>query len=176
MESSCAIKDIVRHHLFMKRGSSPDNTFPDCMMTFVYGWGKTNIQRACRENELALLDESDWKTCKATSTPIADYLVTPAERYKHITNKMFMNVKQGAQAGLTHPPFLKYDRQWHLRHSRKNSGFSQGSTTWSSTKDCPSSSPSSSRLTTLGALIGGGEGGGIFGGVLGQSAMADKAA
>ena len=37
METSCALKSIVRHHLYMKCGSGYDRTFPDVMMTFVFG-------------------------------------------------------------------------------------------------------------------------------------------
>ena len=48
MEKSCTLKSIVRHHLYMKCGSGYDRTFPDVMMTFVFGWGKTNIQQLSR--------------------------------------------------------------------------------------------------------------------------------
>ena len=52
METSCTLKSIVRHHLCMKSGSGYDRTFPDVMMTFVFGWGKTNIQQAFRNEEI----------------------------------------------------------------------------------------------------------------------------
>ena len=42
METSCTLKSIVRHHLYMKCGSGYDRTFPDVMMTIVFGWGKTS--------------------------------------------------------------------------------------------------------------------------------------
>ena len=52
METSC------RHHLYMKTGSGYDRTFPDGMMTFVFGWGKTNIQQVFRKEEMnAMKDE-----------------------------------------------------------------------------------------------------------------------
>ena len=41
---SCAMKAIVHHHLYMKTGSGCNRTFPDCVMTFAFGWGKTDIQ------------------------------------------------------------------------------------------------------------------------------------
>ena len=52
MEASCTIKSIVHHHLYMKTGSGYDRTFPDVMMTFVFGWGKTNIQQVFRKEEM----------------------------------------------------------------------------------------------------------------------------
>ena len=48
METSCTLKSIVRHHLYMKCGSGFDRTFPDVMMTIVFGWGKTNVQQDFR--------------------------------------------------------------------------------------------------------------------------------
>ena len=52
METSCTIKSIVRHHLYMKNGSGYDRTFPDVMMTFALGWGKTNIQQVFRKEDM----------------------------------------------------------------------------------------------------------------------------
>ena len=57
METSCTLKSIVRHHLYMKCGSGYDRTFPDVMMTFVFGWGKTNIQQAFRKDEMNGMDD-----------------------------------------------------------------------------------------------------------------------
>ena len=57
METSRTLKSIVRHHLCMKCGSGYDRTFPDAMMTFVFGWGKTNIQQAFRKDELNGMDD-----------------------------------------------------------------------------------------------------------------------
>ena len=37
MKTSCTLKSIVRHHLYMKCGSGYDRTFPDVMITFVFG-------------------------------------------------------------------------------------------------------------------------------------------
>ena len=52
METSCTLKSIVRHRLYMKTGSGFDRTFPHVMMTFVFGWGKTNIQQDFRKEEM----------------------------------------------------------------------------------------------------------------------------
>lgn len=38
MTTSSTIKSIARHHIHTKTGSGFDRTFPDCMMTFVFGW------------------------------------------------------------------------------------------------------------------------------------------
>ena len=43
METSCTLKPIVRHHLYMKTGSGYDRTFSDVMMTFVFGWGISSM-------------------------------------------------------------------------------------------------------------------------------------
>ena len=51
-------KAIVRHHLYMKTGSGYDRTFPDCVMTFVLGWGKTDIQQQFRKSEIEYLTEA----------------------------------------------------------------------------------------------------------------------
>ena len=57
METSCTLKSIVRHHLYMKCGSGFDRTFPDVMMTIVFRWGKTNIQQDFRKDETNGMDD-----------------------------------------------------------------------------------------------------------------------
>ena len=44
--ASCAMKAIVRHHLYMKTGSGCDRTFP---MTFEFGRGKADVQNGFRK-------------------------------------------------------------------------------------------------------------------------------
>ena len=63
METSCTLKSIVRHHLYMKAGSGYDRTIPDVMMTFVFGWGKTNIQQVFRKEEMNAMKMINWKPC-----------------------------------------------------------------------------------------------------------------
>ena len=51
MSTSCTIKSIARHHLYMKEGSGFDRTFPGSILTFVFSWGK--IQQEFRQFEIA---------------------------------------------------------------------------------------------------------------------------
>ena len=51
MGTSCTLKSVVRHHIYMKTGSAYARTFPD-VMTFVFGSGKTNIQQVFRKEEM----------------------------------------------------------------------------------------------------------------------------
>ena len=92
METSCALKSIVRHHLHMKAGSGYDRTFPDVMMTFVFGWGKTNIQQVFRKEEMNAMKDEQLEAMRSDPTSaIFDYQVSSAERFKHVNNDMFMN-------------------------------------------------------------------------------------
>ena len=95
METSCTLKSIVRHHLYMKCGSGYDRTFPDVMMTFVFGWGKTNIQQAFRKDEMNGMEDEQLELMRNDPTKaIFDYQVSSAERFKHVNNDMFMNGSQ----------------------------------------------------------------------------------
>ena len=108
METSCALKSIVRHHLYMKTGSRYDRTFPDVMMTFVLGWGKTNIQQVFRKEEMnAMRDEQLEAMRNDPKSAIFDYQVSSAERFKHVNNDMFMN---GSQDSDSHSPLMVYIR------------------------------------------------------------------
>ena len=79
----CTIKSIARHHLHMKEGSGFDRTFPDCMMTFVFSWGKTDIQQEFRKFEISKLDQNTMDSMIAdVDKVISDYKVNSAERYK----------------------------------------------------------------------------------------------
>ena len=81
METSCTLKSIVRHHLYMKCGSGYDRTFPDVMMTFVFGWGKTNIQQAFRNEDMNAMDDEQLEAMRNDSTKaIFDYQVSSALR------------------------------------------------------------------------------------------------
>ena len=74
MTTSCTMKSVVRHHLHTKTGSGYDRTFPDCMMTFVFGWGKTDIQEEYRRQEMEKMSHKD--KCELQDDPrksIADY-------------------------------------------------------------------------------------------------------
>ena len=59
---------------YMKTGSGYDRTFPDCMIPFVFGWGKTDIQQGFRKSEIG-----NWTEAQLTSMQddfekvIADY-------------------------------------------------------------------------------------------------------
>ena len=90
METSCTLKSIVRHHLHMKTGSGFDRTFPDVMMTFVFGWGK--IQQDFRKEEMDAMKYDQLETMRNDpTTAIFDYQVSSAERFKHVNNEVFMN-------------------------------------------------------------------------------------
>ena len=108
METSCTLKSIVRHHLYMKCGSGCDRKFPDVMMTFVFGWGKTNIQQAFRKDEMNGMDDEQLVLMRNHPTKaIFDYQVSSAERFKHVNNDMFMN---GSQDSDSHSPLMVYIR------------------------------------------------------------------
>ena len=86
------MKAIVRRHLDMKTVSGCDRTFPDCMMTFVFGWGKTDIENRFRRSEYeSMTEEERRKMQDETTLIISDYQVTSAERFKRITNEVFRN-------------------------------------------------------------------------------------
>ena len=108
METSCALKSIVRHHLYMKTGSGYDRTFPDVMRTFVFGWGETNIQQAFRKEEMNAMKDDQLETMRNDPTSaIFDYQVSSAERFKHVNNEMFRN---GPQDSDSHSPLMVYIR------------------------------------------------------------------
>ena len=104
VETSCTLKSIVRHHLYMKCGSGYDRTFPDVMMTIVFGWGKTNIQQDFRKDEMNGMDDEQLEFMRSH---MFDYQVSSAERYKHVNNEMFMN---GSQDSDSHSPLMVYIR------------------------------------------------------------------
>ena len=113
-ETSCTLKSIVRHHLYMKCGSGYDRTFPDVMMTFVFRWGKTNIQQAFRKN---------WNLC-GTIQP-RPYLITrsqSAECFKHVNNDMFMN---GSQDSDSHSPLMVYIRSKSATRQRSSERYQE---------------------------------------------------
>ena len=92
----------------MKTGSGSDRTFPDCMMTFVFGWGKTDIQHRFRKSEIDFMTNEEKKTMQdKTSLINSDYQVTSTERFKHITNEMFLN---GPCDSDSHSPRMVYTR------------------------------------------------------------------
>ena len=68
METSCGLKAIIRHHLYMKCVSGDDRTFPDVMMTFVFGWGKTNTQQAFRQEEMNGIDDEQLELMRNDPT------------------------------------------------------------------------------------------------------------
>ena len=107
VETSRTLKSIVRHHLYMKCGSGFDRTFPDVMMTIVFGWGKTNIQQDFRKIEMNNMDDEQLEFMRNhPNKAIFDYQVS-AERYKHVNNEMFMN---GSQDSDSHSPLMVYIR------------------------------------------------------------------
>ena len=109
METSCTLKSIVRHHLYMKTGSGYHRTFPDVMMTFVFGWGKTNIQQVFRKEEMnAMRDEQLEAMRNDPTSAIFDYQVSSAERFKHVNNDML--TMNGSQDSDSHSPLMVYIR------------------------------------------------------------------
>ena len=108
MTSSCSIKSMARHHIHTRTGSGFDRTFPDCMMTFVFGWGRTDIQRKYRSMDIEKMDDEQFNAAKLDpEAAVSDYEVTSAERSKHFTNEMLM-VGQNDQE--SHIPLLVYIR------------------------------------------------------------------
>ena len=123
METSCTLKSIVRHHLYMKCGSGYDRTFPDVMMTFVFGWGKTNIQQAFRKEEMNGIDDEQLELMRNDPTKaIFDYQVSSAERYKHVNNDMFMN---GSQDSDSHSPLMVYIRSKSATKQRSSGRYQE---------------------------------------------------
>ena len=60
----------------MKTGSGFDRTFPDVMMAFVFGWGKTNIQQDFRKEEMSAMKDDQLETMRNDpATAIFDYQV-----------------------------------------------------------------------------------------------------
>ena len=77
MGTSCTLKSIVRHHLYMKTGSGFDRTFPDVMMTFVL--------QDFREEELDAMKDDQLDTMRNDpTTAIFDYQVSSVERFNHV--------------------------------------------------------------------------------------------
>ena len=121
METSCTLKSIVRHHLYMKCGSGFDRTFPDVMMTMVFGWGKTKIQQDFRKDEMNCMDDEQLEFMRNHPTKaIFDYQVSSAERYKHVNNEMFMN---GSQDSDSHSPFMVYIRSKSATSKRSSERY-----------------------------------------------------
>ena len=163
METSCTLKSIVRHHLYMKTGSGYDRTFPDVVVTFVFGWGKTNIQQVFRKEEMnAMKDEQLEAMRNDPTSAIFDYQVSSAERFKHVNNDMFMN---GSQDSDSHSPLMVYIRsrpaarqrnfERSKEHLKKKQSWTQqeykeqwkdyGDSTWNDYGDYGSQSDSSRR-------------------------------
>ena len=121
MTTTTTIKSLVRHHIHTTTGSGYDRTFPDCMMTFVFGWGKTDIQNAHRKDEEASLTKSQRSAMlDDAEVTISDYLVTSAERFKHINNQMFMI---GSQDSDSHVPLFVYIRSCAENKKRNHQRF-----------------------------------------------------
>ena len=122
MSTSCTITSIARHHLCMKEGAGFDRTFPDCMMTFVFSWGKTDIQQEFRQSETAKLDQDTMDSMiEDVDKVISDYKVTSAERYKRINNEMLM---LGPCDSDSHTPLLVYVRSLARNKSPPQEGVS----------------------------------------------------
>ena len=123
METSCTLKSIVRHHLYMKCGSGYDRTFADVMMTFVFGWGKTNIQQAFRKDEMNGMDDEQLEFMRNHPTKaIFDYQVSSAERFEHVNNDMFMN---GSQDSDSHSPLVVYIRSKSATSQRSSERYQE---------------------------------------------------
>ena len=123
METSRTLKSIVRHHLYMKCGSGYDRTFPDVMMTFVFGWGKTNIQQAFRKDEMNGMDDEQLEFMRNNQTKaIFNYQVSSAERFKHVNNDMFMN---GSQDSDSHSPLMVYIRRKSATRQRSSERYQE---------------------------------------------------
>ena len=123
METSCTLKSIVRHHLYVKCGSGYDRTFPDVMMTFVFGWGKTNIQQAFRKDEMNGMDDEQLELMRNDPTKaIFDYQVSSAGRFEHVNNDMFMN---GSQDSDSHSPLMVYKRSKSATRQRNSERYQE---------------------------------------------------
>ena len=73
MATSCTMKAIVCHHLYMKTGSGSDRTFPVCVMTLVLGWGKTDTHCHFRKSEIGSMTDREKKAMQdKTSLIIPD--------------------------------------------------------------------------------------------------------
>ena len=121
VETSCTLKSIVRHHLYMKCGSGFDRTFPDVMMTIVFEWGKTNIQQDFRKIEMNNMDDEQLEFMRNhPNKAIFDYQVSSAERYRHVNNEMFMN---GSQDSDSHSPLMVYIRSRSATSKRSSQRY-----------------------------------------------------
>ena len=86
-------------------------TFPDCMMTFVFGWGKTDIQEEFRRAEIAnMTDEQMQATRDNIELSIADYQVSSAERFKRFNNKAHASQIYTAHSWSTSEARLRIER------------------------------------------------------------------
>ena len=119
-------------------------------MTFVFGWGKTNIQQDFRKEEMDAMKDDQLEAMRNDpTTAISDYQVSSAERFKHVSNEMFMN---GSQDSDSHSPLMIYIRS---RSATKQRNFEQwgnhkqwkdyGDSTWHDYGDYGSQSDSSYR-------------------------------
>ena len=92
-------------------------------MTFVFGWGKTNIQQVFRKEEMnAMRDEQLEAMRNDPTSAIFDYQVSSAERFKHVNNDMFMN---GSQDSDSHSPLMVYIRSRSAALKKKQSWTQQ---------------------------------------------------
>ena len=107
----------------LKCGSGYDRTFPDVMMTFVFGWGKTNIQQAFRKDEMNGMEHEQLEHMRNDPTKaIFDYQVSSAERFKHVNNDMFMN---GSQDSDSHSPLMVYIRSKSATRQRNSERYQE---------------------------------------------------
>ena len=113
----------------MKTGSGYDRTFPDVMMTFVFGWGKTNIQQVFRKEEMNAKSDEQLEAMRNDPTSaISDYQVSSAERFKHVNNDMFMKGSQDSDSRsplMVHIRSRSATRQRNLEHLKKKQSWTQ---------------------------------------------------
>ena len=123
MTTTTTIKSLVRHHIHTTTGSGYDRTFPDCMMTFVFGWGKTDIQNAHRKEEEQGMTKSHYAAMlNDPEAVVSDYLVTSSERFKRISNLMFMI---GSQDSESHVPLFVYIRSCAENKKRNHQRYKE---------------------------------------------------
>ena len=92
-------------------------------MTFVFGWGKTNIQQAFRKDEMNGMEDEQLEFMRNDPTKaIFDYQVSSAERFKHVNNDMFMN---GSQDSDSHSPLMVYIRSKSATRQRNSERYQE---------------------------------------------------
>ena len=107
-EASSTLQSIVQYHLYTKNGTGQDKAFPDCMVTYVFHWGRTYHQDANKQEEERKMSKRDLDDAKEDKTfALPDYKVMSAEKIKHITNEMLMNGRKDQDS---HSPLLVHLR------------------------------------------------------------------